>query len=453
MRGQECLRDVKEKSVEKRQVVIIGAGFAGLTAGALLAKKGFKVLVLEEANVPGGRARVIEKDGFLLEYGVHSYRYAEKSSAHKVMTELGLTPEWLREGHKNWLIRGKDLYPIPGGQEKLGEDVKKYFHRAEISRVKDAIEKLITQSPEKCYHKSLADFAGDLLKDEKARVMLRLIGLQVMEPDPMKVSAGELIVHLRRAFEAGVGSAQLKGSSKIFIDRLVSAILESGGEIKYSCKALAVMIDKGAVKLVDTNMGEIEPEVLLYTAPLTYFFQLAGRENFNEKWVKKVKRIEPVSGVAIDFALREKVTDIKGWLIEPDSGILGKFPSNLDLGLCPAGKQLSSWVIIIPPEKIFDPEEVRSGIHQIRSQIKKIFPEFFALVEWERILALPIIDGVALTHKQSILDRPGIEVPGVENLFLAGDCVAVQGASGEIAVGSGIKASEKIADYIGGRLL
>jgi phytoene dehydrogenase-like protein len=63
------------------------------------------------------------------------------------------------------------------------------------------------------------------------------------------------------------------------------------------------------------------------------------------------------------------------------------------------------------------------------------------------------MDGAALSPKQSVLDRPGIAVPGIENLFLAGDCVAAPGASGEIALGSGIEASLKVAQFLGGRLL
>ncbi len=439
--------------MEQRQVIIIGAGLAGLTAGSLLSKKGFKVLALEESTAPGGRARVTEKDGFILEYGAHSYRYAEKSGAHKVMTELGLTPEWIREDHRSFLIKGKDLYPIPGGKEPLAEDARRYFHKPEIGKVKEAMEKLIAEKPEKWYRKSLADFLGNILQDEKIMLMIRLIGLQVMESDPKRVSAGELIAHLRRAFEAGVGAAQLKGSSRVFIDKMVSAIAQSGSELKFECVAFALQIEQGRVKSVDTSEGEFTPEALIYAGPISHFLKLASPAHLPERLVKKLKRIEPVAGVAMDFALREKASELKGWLIDPELGIMGKFPSNLDPGLAPSGKQLSSWLITLPPEQMTDPEDVRSAIHRLRSQIKKIFPDFFGLVEFERILALPVIDGAAITHKQSREDRPRVEIPEVENLFLAGDGTATPGVSGEIAVASGILAAEKVAGYLGGKLI
>jgi 2-polyprenyl-6-methoxyphenol hydroxylase-like FAD-dependent oxidoreductase len=46
----------RRTSDAQADVTIIGAGFAGLTAGALLAKDGFKVQVLERDVHPGGCA-------------------------------------------------------------------------------------------------------------------------------------------------------------------------------------------------------------------------------------------------------------------------------------------------------------------------------------------------------------------------------------------------------------
>lgn len=438
--------------MDKKPVIVIGAGLAGLAAASLLVKKGVPVLVLEASGEPGGRARVTIKDGYTLEYGVHTYRYAHKSSAHRIMEELGGSLEWIKEEHKNWMIKGKDLFAIPGGGEQEDEE-KKYFHRPEIGKVRDLLIKLISEAPEKWHRKSLAQYAGALLDDEKAKLLISLAGLQLMEPDPEHLSAGELILHLRRSFDAGVGSAMLKGSSKLLIDKMRNTVIESGSAIKFRTRALAVEFEKGRVKSVDTSEGVIEPEVLVYAAPLQQLFRIAAPGHFPEKLAKKIKHLEPVAGVAIDFGLREKICELPGWLIEPELGIMGKFPSNTDPGLAPEGKQLASWLITVAPEQMSDPETVRSAIHRLRTQVKKLFPDFFAIAEFERILAVPIMDGAALSPKQSILDRPGIAVPGIENLFLAGDCVAAPGARGEIALGSGIEASLKVAQFLGGRLL
>jgi phytoene desaturase len=56
-----------------KHVVVIGAGFAGLSAACVLSKEGFKVTVLEKNDQPGGRARVWKKDGFTFDMGPSWY--------------------------------------------------------------------------------------------------------------------------------------------------------------------------------------------------------------------------------------------------------------------------------------------------------------------------------------------------------------------------------------------
>lgn len=58
---------------KKPKVTIIGAGFAGLSAAALLAQHGCEVTVLEKNEMAGGRARTWEKDGFLFDMGPSWY--------------------------------------------------------------------------------------------------------------------------------------------------------------------------------------------------------------------------------------------------------------------------------------------------------------------------------------------------------------------------------------------
>ncbi len=56
-----------------KHILIIGSGFAGLSAACVLAKQGFKVTVLEKNNQPGGRARLWEQDGFKFDMGPSWY--------------------------------------------------------------------------------------------------------------------------------------------------------------------------------------------------------------------------------------------------------------------------------------------------------------------------------------------------------------------------------------------
>lgn len=57
----------------KKKVVVIGAGFGGLSAAAYLARDGYDVTVLEKNNQPGGRAMTLKKVGFTFDLGPSWY--------------------------------------------------------------------------------------------------------------------------------------------------------------------------------------------------------------------------------------------------------------------------------------------------------------------------------------------------------------------------------------------
>jgi phytoene desaturase len=58
---------------KKPSIAVIGSGFAGLSAAALLARGNNDVVVYEKNDSIGGRARKFEKDGFIFDMGPSWY--------------------------------------------------------------------------------------------------------------------------------------------------------------------------------------------------------------------------------------------------------------------------------------------------------------------------------------------------------------------------------------------
>ncbi len=57
----------------QKSAIIIGSGFAGMSAASFLAKAGWNVTVLEKHPIPGGRARKMEANGFVFDMGPSWY--------------------------------------------------------------------------------------------------------------------------------------------------------------------------------------------------------------------------------------------------------------------------------------------------------------------------------------------------------------------------------------------
>lgn len=90
-----------------KKVIVIGAGFGGLSAAAILAKRGFDVTILEKNDQPGGRATLWEKDGFSFDMGPSWY----------------MMPDVFERFFKNFGSRPEDHYSL----SRLDPSYRIYF--------------------------------------------------------------------------------------------------------------------------------------------------------------------------------------------------------------------------------------------------------------------------------------------------------------------------------------
>ncbi|MEM9246664.1 MAG: NAD(P)-binding protein, partial [Cyanobacteria bacterium P01_F01_bin.153] len=85
------LRSPDESGDQSKSVVIIGAGIGGLTAGALLAKRGYKVDIFDLGIVPGGCASTFKRRGFTFDVGATQVAGLEPGGIHyRIFEELGI---------------------------------------------------------------------------------------------------------------------------------------------------------------------------------------------------------------------------------------------------------------------------------------------------------------------------------------------------------------------------
>lgn len=56
-------------NIKQSRVIVVGGGIGGLTAAALLARRGYQVLIVDQALVPGGCASTFKRQGFIFDVG------------------------------------------------------------------------------------------------------------------------------------------------------------------------------------------------------------------------------------------------------------------------------------------------------------------------------------------------------------------------------------------------
>ncbi|EKF86061.1 NAD(P)/FAD-dependent oxidoreductase [Methanobacterium formicicum] len=103
------------------KVLIVGAGFGGLSAAALLAKDGYQVTVIEKNEGPGGRASVYSDHGFYFDMGPSWY----------------LMPDVFEHFYANFDLKPEDLFQL----EKLDPSYRVFFDDTNIVDISSDLEK------------------------------------------------------------------------------------------------------------------------------------------------------------------------------------------------------------------------------------------------------------------------------------------------------------------------
>lgn len=102
---------------EKYDVIVVGAGNAGLVAAATTAKNGLKTLLLEKHNLPGGCATSFRRGRFEFEPSLHELcsvgTRENPGSVYKVFASLGANIDWRYE-HNTFraIVKGKNGYDV-----------------------------------------------------------------------------------------------------------------------------------------------------------------------------------------------------------------------------------------------------------------------------------------------------------------------------------------------------
>ena len=97
-------------------LLIIGAGIAGLAAGRMAQRAGYSVMLIDKGRRVGGRVSTRRSDGFIFNHGAQyiTAKTDEFTEALAAATSAGMAGNWQLDSAKNVVIGAPMMRAIPG---------------------------------------------------------------------------------------------------------------------------------------------------------------------------------------------------------------------------------------------------------------------------------------------------------------------------------------------------
>ncbi|MBN1951262.1 MAG: NAD(P)/FAD-dependent oxidoreductase [Bacteroidales bacterium] len=230
-------------------VIIIGGGLGGLTAGAKLAKEGKKVLLIEQHLIPGGCATTFRRKDFRFEVGLHEMDGLHKADMKtRVFRDLGVfdhveflrVPEFFRFIHKDTDI------VVPHNPEEAKAILKKHFPEegqgidSFFDRLLNARRYLKTEADQP--EISIGEYLDKIIDTDELKLIL-LGNLGYFGDDPYALSLNYYAIAEGSYYEGGGNF--IKGGSQNLSDYLAGMITGNGGEVLLRHKAEKILVEEG----------------------------------------------------------------------------------------------------------------------------------------------------------------------------------------------------------------
>lgn len=410
--------------------IIVGGGISGLHIGALLSQHG-DVLVLEKSKNLGGRARVIDLEGFKLDFGPHPVRFGPNSALAKSLKNIGKPIEFVKPGN-SWAFLSdgtKTIFPTGGILAVLRSKMVPFFKTLKLLL---KIKGMSIQEFHELYDVSLESwFKKEALPKSIREYLTIASGAMQVNPFVERSSSGELLHNIQRVLKKG-SVFYPKGGWETIFSNFKEVIRENKGEIRVNNEVSKILLENNIAIGVKVGNETIKANNIISTIPAQSLFSILDEQCCQKEFIEKCKNLRPTAGISIDFCLSKPVSDINGLIFFEDPLAFGYIPTNLDRSIAPQGSSIMTFLTILNVEEIKDAEKIKNAHLKLRDKILSVFPDIENYLLHERPLSHAMVDGVEVNIHQHKFNRPKNTIDTIENLFLTGDSIGGEGAGGDI---------------------
>ena len=450
-----------------QRVVIVGGGFAGLSAAYTLRKRGITPLVLEALDRAGGRGRGEEVDGFALDMGAFVFT-STYDTAFGMCEELGLplVRSQMKFGHYR---NGRWVTTTP--EQSLWNFVRHLRTAVAMGFGSPAGfragSKVMRQMHRQADYLSFASDSpiAEIDDDESYGDYLKRLGvprsLQLTLGGPLKMVLGDPEPAGQALMRAYIGETMLSSGTVYMPERGIgsfSAALAAAcsDSVRVSTPVRRIVVADGAVTGVVTDGETIEADAVICAVPATKVTGLVPDLPAETRGALSTVNYSTGCRVVIGLDRPPLPAGWHGALFPEDDDAPLLLDRSAFLPDCaPAGHGLLDLLIgrdrareLIP----LDDEEIK---RQLLGPARRTAPPgsalpgedeglFFRVYRWEEALCMGSPGMLAAMAK-----IPGQLAGSIHNLFLAGDYMGVPSVNG--ALSSGHQAATRVADLLASR--
>jgi len=460
--------------MSQKKVCIIGAGIAGLTAAALLSKKGYNVSVYEKQNVLGGRALslpgsslskeaysnilkayscylthsipdidTIFKDdllkGYVIDLGYHAIGGGVLSNLNEVLKDFDEHVDTL-ESFVGFIREDGYSFPFLSKKDKL-----KILPN--ILRLLFASEKTLKRLDSVSITQTIRQYGHG-----KMKLILEVFSRSITTVNNLdRISTGEMFRAQRNLYKGSKPVGYPKNGLKAIHEKLADIIKEQGGSIHLNTPIEKIIIEHGKVQGVQIDGRKHHFDIVVSSILLQDLFTIADEKQFPKNYVETLHSLTGTGSLCGYYSLKGLPGELMGktfHFLERNAGVDGTdavgmidfMASDPSSNLSPPGTFMVQSYIICTPQEAKNKEIMGSLRHVLDKNLARIIPGYEKSLNWALYPAVWHLDGVAKTIDNA---KPAITTP-IQDLYVIGDGVKAMGIGFNCALNSARLLAEKL---------